>query len=102
MSQKLLQEYALQDQELEEAFNSLKPNKSPGFDDISSSVVKFCASGILNPLKHIFNLSLQTGIFPNGMKIARVSIIFRKGGEFFLLITGQYQCCQGSPNCWRG
>ena len=83
VSKTVLQEYALQDQELEEAFNSLKPNKSPGFDDISSSVVKFCASGIFNPLKHIFNLSLQTGIFPNGMKIARVSPIFKKGEEFF-------------------
>ena len=41
------QEYAPQDQELEEAFDSLKPNKSPGVDDISSSGVKFCASGIL-------------------------------------------------------
>ena len=78
----MLQEYALQDQELEEAFNSLKPNKSPGFDDISSSVVKFCASGIFNPLKRIFNLSL-TRIFPNGMKIARVSPISKKGEKFF-------------------
>ena len=54
----------------EHAFNSLKSNKSAGFDKISSSVVKFCTSGIFNPLKHTFNLSLQTGIFPNGMKIA--------------------------------
>ena len=41
VSKTVLQEYALQDQELEEAFNSLKPKKSPGFEDISSSVVKF-------------------------------------------------------------
>ena len=65
------------------SFNSLKPNKSPGFHNISSSVVTFCASGIFTPLKHIFNLSLQTGIFLNGMKIARVSPIFKKGEEFF-------------------
>ena len=83
VSKALLQEYALMDEELEKAFNSLKSNKSSRFDDISSSVVKFCASGIFNPLKHIFNLSLQTGIFPNGMKIARVSPIFKKGEEFF-------------------
>ena len=63
VSKTVLQEYALQDQELEEGINSLKPNKSPGFDNISSSIVKFCASGIFNPLKHIFNLSLQSGIF---------------------------------------
>ena len=83
LSKTVLQEYALHDQELEEAFKSLKSNKSPGFDDISSSVVKFCASGVFNPLKHIFNLLLQTGIFPNGMKIARVSPIFKNGEEFF-------------------
>ena len=76
VSKTVLQEYALQDQELEEAFSILKSNKNPGFDDISSSVVKFYANGTFNPLKHIFNLSLQTGIFPNGMKIARVSPIF--------------------------
>ena len=73
VSKTVLQEYTLQDQELEEAFNtfnSLKSNKSPGFDDISSTVVKFCANAIFNPLKHIFNLSLQTGISPNRMKIA--------------------------------
>ena len=83
VSKTVLQEYALQDQELEEAFNSLKPNKSTGFDDISSCVVKFCASVIFNPLKYIFNLSLQTGIFPNEMKIARVSPTFKKGEELF-------------------
>ena len=83
VSKTVLQEYALQDEELEEAFNSLKPNKSPGFNDISTFFVKFCASGIFNLPKHIFNLSLQTGIFPNGMKIARVSPIFKKGEEFF-------------------
>ena len=51
-------------------------NKSPRFDDTSSSVVSFCISGISHPHKHIFNLSPQTGIFPNGKKIARVSPIF--------------------------
>ena len=69
--------------ELEETFYSLKSNKSPGFDDISSSVVNFCISGIFNPLKHIFNLWLQTEIFPNGMKIVQVSLIFKKDEEFF-------------------
>ena len=83
VSKTVLQEYALQDQELEDAFNSLKPNKSPRFDNISLSVVQFCASGIFNPLNHIFNISLQTGIFLNGLKIARVSPIFKKGEEFF-------------------
>ena len=29
---------------------------------------------------HIFNLSLQTGIFPDKLKIARITLLF-KGGE---------------------
>ena len=58
VSKTTLQEYTLQYEELEEVFNSLKSNKSPGFDDISSSVVNFCITGIFNSLKHIFNLSL--------------------------------------------
>ena len=50
------------------------------FHHLSSS--NFCISGIFNPLKHIFNLSRQTGIFPNGMKIVRVSPILKKDEEF--------------------
>ena len=31
------------------------------------------------PLEHIFNISLQTGVFPEGMKIARIIPIFKNG-----------------------
>ena len=82
ISETVLQKYTLQDKELEESLNSLKSNKSQGFDDISSYVVNFCIGGIFHPLKHIFNFSLRMGIFPNGMKIARVSPIFKKDMKF--------------------
>ena len=36
ISEIVLQEYTLQDEELEEAFNSLESNNSQGFDDIFS------------------------------------------------------------------
>ena len=39
VSETVLQEYALQDKELEEAFNSSKSNKSLGFDNISSLLI---------------------------------------------------------------
>ena len=82
ISETTLQESVLQDEELQEAFDSLKSNKSPGFDEISSSIVTSCSASIFSPLKHIFNLSLQKGIFPNSMKVARVSPIFKKDEEF--------------------
>ena len=66
--------------ELKDAFFSLKINKSTGYDDISFNVVKKCFGVLHKPLLHIFNLSLQTGIFPDKLKIARVTPLF-KGGE---------------------
>ena len=66
--------------ELKDAFFSLKINKSPGYDDISFNVVKKCFGVLYKPLLHIFNLSIQTGIFPDELKITSVTPIF-KGGE---------------------
>ena len=82
VSKTALQEYTLQDEELEEDFNSLKSNESPGFYNILSSVVNFYIRGIFNQLIHFFNLSLQTGICPNRMKIERVAPILKKDKEF--------------------
>ena len=59
VSKTLLEEYTLQDEELEEALNSLKSNESPRFDNIPSFIVNFCISSIFHPLKYIFNISLQ-------------------------------------------
>ena len=35
-----------------------------GYDDINFKVVKKCFGEINEPLKHLFNLSLENGIFP--------------------------------------
>ena len=65
--------------ELNEAFFSVKANKSPGYDDINFNVVKKCVGEINEPLKHLFNLSLENGIFPEKMKIAKVIPLFKNG-----------------------
>ena len=77
-----LDEYLLQDEELNEALNSLKANKSPDFDYISPAIGKRCQENIFNPIKHVFNFSLKQGIFPESLKIARVSPIFKKDEKF--------------------
>ena len=69
---------------MNDAFFSLKINKSTGYDDISFNVVKNCFGVLHKPLLHIFNLFLQTGIFPDELKIARVTPLF-KGGENYEL-----------------
>ena len=65
--------------ELRDAFFSLKLNKSPGYDEISFNVVKKCFSELCKPLKHVFNLSIETGVFPDKLKIARVSPVYKAG-----------------------
>ena len=74
--------------QLKDTFFSLKINKSAGYDDISFNVVKKCFGVLHKPMLHIFDLSLQTGIFPGKPKIARVILLF-KGGENYEL--GNYR-----------
>ena len=68
----------LTDLELENPFVSLKTNKSSGYDDISADVVKKVSDEIFVILKHIFYISLAKGVFPDKLKIARVTPIFKK------------------------
>ena len=70
--------------ELKDAFFSLNKNKSTRYDDISFNVVKKCFGVLHKPLLHIFNLSLQTGIFPDKPKIARVTPLFKEGENYEL------------------
>ena len=82
--QTLIGEANLIDDEIKEVLRSLKRNKSPGYDSISSSVVNETLDIFFNPLKYIFNLSLQQRLFPENLKIAKVSPIFMKDEEFLM------------------
>ena len=56
------------------------PNKSStGFDDISMRLIKAIKTEIIPALTCIFNQSLNTGIFPEKLKIAKVTPIHKKG-----------------------
>ena len=63
--------------ELKDAFYSLKRNKSPGYDDISYNVSKKCFGSLCEPLKYLFNLSSEKGVFPDDLKIAPVTPIYK-------------------------
>ena len=63
--------------ELKDAFFSLKINKYPGHDGVSFNVVKKCFGKLCEPLKCLFNLSIVKGIFPDDLKIAKVTPIYK-------------------------
>ena len=57
----------------------LKPKKSKGHGELDMCLIKKLVPYIVVPLKHIFNLSLLSGVFPDSMKIARVIPLFKTG-----------------------
>ena len=66
----------------EEIINLVKNTKSKqskDHDDIDICLVKKILPHIVTPLEHIFNISLQKGVFPDGMKLARVIPLFKNG-----------------------
>ena len=63
--------------ELKDALFSLKTNKRSGADEINFNVIKHCFGEICGPLKYLFDSSLQSGVFPDVMKIAIVSSVFK-------------------------
>ena len=63
------------------ALNQLNSKKSPGLDGISVKLLKDTSDVIAQPLPNIFNISLQTGIFPDDWKIAKVSPVYKEGSK---------------------
>ena len=54
-----LEEKPITDDELNEALQTLKTKKRSGYDEISSDVIKHIAPSIFEPLRYIFDLSIE-------------------------------------------
>ena len=54
-------------------------DSAAGHDNLKPIIIKQCKDSIIQPLLYIFNQSFQTGIFPEKLKIAKVTPIFKKG-----------------------
>ena len=67
--------------EILDIVNNLDNKKSCGHDGINNIVLKYVISEIAQPLAHVFNLSVSSGIVPDDMKLAKVIPIFKKGDE---------------------
>ena len=79
-----LNERVLSEDEFEEAFKSLKRNKAPDHDGLDVNIITSVYELIKKPLLKIFNESINLGIFPKNMKIAKVTPIFKSGKKDLL------------------
>ena len=57
--------------------SNIRRDKKLGFQLISFNVLKKCFSSLCEPLKYLFNLSIEKGIFPDDLKIAKVTPIYK-------------------------
>ena len=71
----------ISEEDVHRIISSMKTSKSAGIDKISVKLIQAAARTILNSLKNIFNLSLNTGIFPDDWKVARVTPIFKSNSK---------------------
>uniref|UniRef100_A0A3P9M519 Reverse transcriptase domain-containing protein n=1 Tax=Oryzias latipes TaxID=8090 RepID=A0A3P9M519_ORYLA len=67
--------------EILKTVRGMKGKLSTDVNGIDMALVKTVISGILKPLEYIFNLSFQTGSFPNQMKIAKVIPLYKTGNK---------------------
>lgn len=67
--------------EFEDAFKSLKRNRAMGTDDINGNVIIDVYDTIKNILFRVVKASIEQGIFPNDLKIAKVTPVFKSGDQ---------------------
>ena len=65
---------------VQKQLETLNTRKGTGYDNISTTFLKICAPAIVPVLCHLLNQSIETGIYPNQWKIAKVTALF-KGGD---------------------
>ena len=67
--------------EVSKLISKLNNKKSSGFDELSAKFLKLCSPYISTPLANIFNSSIYHGIYPDLLKTARVTPIYKKGAK---------------------
>ena len=72
--------------EISKLIRNLKHSKSPVYDNITASLIKEVSEGIIQPLAYIYNLSMENGIFPDNLKIAKVIPAYKKVMRVWLVI----------------
>lgn len=60
---------------------NLKSHSAPGFDGINNHILKLICIPLADPLTHVFNLSMASGIFPSCWKLASVTPIHKAGDK---------------------
>ena len=83
--------------EFENISSDLKPNSSAGHDEVLPNILSTAIKAFLKPLTHIINCSLNTGIVPYNMKIAKITPVFKMNDKHDLINYRPYPYYLISP-----
>ena len=67
--------------EILEVIMNMGKKSSKDINDIPFSIIQFVATDLLKPFTHIFNLSMEKGIFPSNLKTSKVVPIYKNSGS---------------------
>jgi len=71
--------FPAKESEVEKVEKGLKNKLSAGINEIPDYAVKQCITLLKKPLANIYNASLESGIFPDQLKIAKVVTLYKNG-----------------------
>ncbi|KAK3099494.1 hypothetical protein FSP39_005280 [Pinctada imbricata] len=71
----------ISEEEVLDLLTKLNIKKSAGTDNIGPKILKIAAPIIFKPISHIINLSIATCTFPDKMKEAKITPIYKKGDK---------------------
>ena len=69
-------------EEITRTIKKLKNNKSPGKDGITNEMIKSISPSLMEVMQHMFNIVLDTGIYPYDWKVGLNIPIYKNGCTF--------------------
>ena len=78
---------SINEEKFKKSFGLLKHNKTAGYDNKNINVIMKTYEELKTFLLCIFNLSLRTGIFPDKLKIAKVSPILESSKKDLITLS---------------
>ena len=78
--------------EVDSMISKLSGNKACGPYSIPNKILKTFKLYLVEPIKHLINLSFNEGIFPMLLKYANVCPIYKRKIRSFVRITGLFLC----------
>ncbi len=71
--------YMFSSSEIFDVLNSLDPKKSPGHDNISPYIYKFCASSLAHTVSLLFTVIMESHSIPADWKVHKLFPLHKKG-----------------------